>query len=135
MRAKTGLKLDTYFSGSKTQMADAIANPEIREQLENGDALIGTIDTYLDLSPDEDGSVCDRPHERQSHVAVRYRPPALGRAIVLPVRCPDAMRWRRVRESFEQFGTTDADGGFAEEVADLRRDGRFAGVAVCARLF
>jgi len=46
VRSKTGLKLDTYFSGSKLKWLIR-EKPEIRRQLENGEALIGTLDTYL----------------------------------------------------------------------------------------
>ena len=43
---KTGLKIDTYFSASKIQWL--IKNkPAIAAKLKNGDAVIGTIDTYL----------------------------------------------------------------------------------------
>lgn len=46
VRRKTGLKLDTYFSGSKLKwLLDE--KPELRRQLESGEALVGTIDTYL----------------------------------------------------------------------------------------
>jgi glycerol kinase len=46
VRRKTGLKLDTYFSGSKIKqlLAD---RPDLHQQLVRGDALLGTIDTYL----------------------------------------------------------------------------------------
>jgi len=43
---KTGLKLDTYFPASKLKwLCDK--TPSIKEKLENGQALFGTIDTYL----------------------------------------------------------------------------------------
>jgi glycerol kinase len=43
---KTGLRIDPYFSASK--LAWLIRNrPEIAKKLNDGDALIGTIDTYL----------------------------------------------------------------------------------------
>ena len=43
---KTGLKIDTYFSASK--LTWLIRNhPDIARKLEAGEALIGTIDTYL----------------------------------------------------------------------------------------
>jgi len=46
VRSRTGLKIDPYFSGSKLQWI--VRNqPGLREQLESGSALIGTIDTYL----------------------------------------------------------------------------------------
>jgi len=43
---RTGLRLDGYFSASKLQWL--VRNrPELRERLNSGEALIGTIDTYL----------------------------------------------------------------------------------------
>ncbi|HWA27983.1 MAG TPA: glycerol kinase GlpK [Lacunisphaera sp.] len=46
LHAKTGLKLDAYFSASKLQWL--VRNqPELRAKLADGSALIGTIDAYL----------------------------------------------------------------------------------------
>ena len=46
VHARTGLRLDAYFSGSKLQWL--VQNrPELRRTLATGEALIGTIDTYL----------------------------------------------------------------------------------------
>lgn len=46
VQSKTGLKIDTYFSASKLKwLVDN--EPDIRVKLEAGDALIGTMDTYL----------------------------------------------------------------------------------------
>lgn len=46
VHSKTGLRLDAYFSASKLQWL--VRNqPELRAKLEDGSALIGTIDTYL----------------------------------------------------------------------------------------
>lgn len=46
VQKRTGLKIDTYFSASK--LSWLIDNqPEIAKKLKRGDALIGTIDTYL----------------------------------------------------------------------------------------
>ncbi len=46
VRQLTGLKIDTYFSASKLKWL--VRNkPEIRAKLTNGEALVGTIDTYL----------------------------------------------------------------------------------------
>ena len=43
---KTGLKIDTYFPASKlTWLLNK--EPEIKQKLQNGEALIGTIDAYL----------------------------------------------------------------------------------------
>ena len=46
LRAKTGLKLDAYFSASKLQWL-VRHRPDIAARLADGSALIGTIDTYL----------------------------------------------------------------------------------------
>jgi glycerol kinase len=46
IRALTGLKVDTYFSASKLIWL-AQNRPELRAKLVSGEALIGTIDTYL----------------------------------------------------------------------------------------
>ncbi|HTZ21249.1 MAG TPA: glycerol kinase GlpK [Opitutaceae bacterium] len=46
IHARTGLKLDAYFSGSKLQWLVRF-HPELRRQLAAGEALIGTIDAYL----------------------------------------------------------------------------------------
>ena len=45
-RAKTGLKIDTYFPASKLTWLMREA-PEIKRRLDDGGALIGTIDSYL----------------------------------------------------------------------------------------
>lgn len=46
IRARTGLRLDAYFSGSKLQWL--VQNrPDLRAKLSAGEALLGTIDTYL----------------------------------------------------------------------------------------
>jgi glycerol kinase len=46
IRRKTGLMVDTYFSASKLKWL--VANkPGIAKKLKNGDAVIGTIDTFL----------------------------------------------------------------------------------------
>jgi glycerol kinase len=46
VRKKTGLPIDTYFSASKLKwLVDY--HPEIKKKLIDGDALIGTIETYL----------------------------------------------------------------------------------------
>ncbi|MEO7599839.1 MAG: glycerol kinase GlpK [Opitutus sp.] len=43
---RTGLRLDAYFSASKLQWL-VRNHPDLRGQLESGEALIGTIDAYL----------------------------------------------------------------------------------------
>ncbi len=46
VRQKTGLKIDTYFSASKLKWL-VTEKPDIAAKLKSGDAVIGTIDTYL----------------------------------------------------------------------------------------
>jgi len=46
LHARTGLKADAYFSASKLQWL-VNHRPDLRAKLEDGSALIGTIDTYL----------------------------------------------------------------------------------------
>ena len=46
VQQKTGLPIDTYFSASKLKWV-VDNHPEIKKKLIDGDALIGTIDTYL----------------------------------------------------------------------------------------
>jgi len=46
IHARTGLRLDAYFSGSKLQWL-VREHPDLAARLRSGEALIGTIDTYL----------------------------------------------------------------------------------------
>lgn len=46
VQQRTGLKIDTYFPASKLTWLFR-HQPEIRQRVESGEALIGTIDTYL----------------------------------------------------------------------------------------
>ncbi len=46
IRHKTGLMVDTYFSASKLKWLVA-ERPDIAKELNNGEAVIGTIDTFL----------------------------------------------------------------------------------------
>jgi glycerol kinase len=108
VHAKTGLKLDSYFSGSKLKWL-IHAKPDIRQQLENGEALIGTIDTYLiyRLTKTE---VFATDHTNASRTLLydigRLRwDEHLCALFDVPMRA-----LAEVRESFAHFGTTDADG-------------------------
>jgi glycerol kinase len=46
VHARTGLRLDAYFSGSKLQWLMQ-NRPKLRAKIARGEALIGTVDTYL----------------------------------------------------------------------------------------
>jgi glycerol kinase len=114
VRRKTGLKLDTYFSGSKLQWL-ICEEPQIRRRLENGEALIGTIDTYLIY--------------RLTKTAVFATDPTnASRTLLYDV---SRLRWdeelcglfdvptralAEVRESFSEFGTTNANGVLPNEL-------------------
>jgi glycerol kinase len=108
VRAKTGLKLDTYFSGPKLKwLIDA--KSDIRRQLENGDALLGTMDTYLIYRLTK-AKVFATDHTNASRTLLydigRLRwDEQLCCTFNVPMRA-----LAEVRESFDQFGATDADG-------------------------
>jgi glycerol kinase len=111
---KTGLKLDTYFSGSKLRwLIDQ--RREIREKIAAGDALIGTIDAYLiyrltsgsDFSTDVTNAsrtLLFDIHELQwdDELCSLFHVPRTA----LPT----------VRESFASFGETDAGGALGRPV-------------------
>jgi glycerol kinase len=114
VRAKTGLQLDAYFSASKIAWL-LRAKPEIRRQLESGDALIGTIETYLiyRLTKTE---VFATDHTNASRTLLydiaRLRwDEQLCYLFGIPMRA-----LAEVRESFQQFGTTDADGALPKKL-------------------
>ena len=133
VQRKTGLKLDTYFSGSKAQVAARRAAGHCASKLASGDALVGTIDTYL-IYRLTGGEVFATDPTNASRTLLydigRLRwDEELCALFDVPMRA-----LAEVRESFAQFGETDAGGRSAAKAADLRRHGRFAGVAVCPAL-
>jgi len=108
VQSRTGLRVDPYFSASKLQWL-VRERPELRAQLESGDALIGTIDAYLIYRLTR-GAVFATDHTNAS------------RTLLFDVR---RLRWDEelcalwqvpsralpeVRESFSKFGTTTIDG-------------------------
>jgi glycerol kinase len=114
VRGKTGLKLDTYFSASKLKWL-LNANSEIRRKLESGDALVGTIDTYLIYRL----TGCD---------VFATDPTNASRTLLYDIR---RQRWDEelcdlfdvrmrsladVRESFARFGETVADGALPRKL-------------------
>jgi glycerol kinase len=108
VRTKTGLKVDTYFSGSKLKWL-IHARPDIRQRLEAGDALIGTIDTYLIYRLTK-GEVFATDHTNASRTLLydigRMRwDEQLCCLFDVPMRA-----LAEARDSFTTFGTTDADG-------------------------
>jgi glycerol kinase len=113
VRNKTGLKLDTYFSASKLKWL-LNTNPELRRQLESGNALVGTIDTYL-------------IYRLTGYEVFATDPTNASRTLLYDIRRP---RWdeqlcdlfdvplralAEVRESFAQFGETNAAGALPKK--------------------
>jgi glycerol kinase len=108
IQSKTGLKLDTYFSGSKLKwLVDK--RPDIAEKMRAGDALFGTMDAYL-LYRLTRGATFATDATNAS------------RTLLFDV---EALRWDtdlcdlfrapvqslpEIRDSFARFGETDADG-------------------------
>jgi glycerol kinase len=112
VHAKTGLKLDAYFSASKLQWL--VRNqPELLAKLADGSALIGTIDTYLIYRLTQ-GRVFATDSTNASRTLlydiVRLRwDEELCSLWEVPLRAlPE------VRESFDAFGETTLDGALAK---------------------
>jgi len=108
VRRKTGLKIDTYFSGSKLRWLIE-SKPAIAARLKNGQALIGTIDAYL-IYRLTDGNVFATDFTNASRTLLfdigKLRWDAeLCKLFTVPINAlPE------VRESAGQFGETDASG-------------------------
>jgi glycerol kinase len=105
---KTGLKLDTYFSGPKLKSL-LHERPDLAEKLARGDALIGTIETYL-IYRLTHGAVFATDHTNASRTllydidSLKWDEQLCGLFDVPTAALAD------VRESFAQFGATDFDG-------------------------
>ncbi|HOB31332.1 MAG TPA: glycerol kinase GlpK [Verrucomicrobiota bacterium] len=108
IRAKTGLKLDTYFSASKLKWLIA-EKPDIAAQLSSGNAVAGTIDTFL-LHRLTGGKVVATDHTNASRtllfdITQRRWDPELCDVFDVPLPAlPE------VRESAAHFGETTLDG-------------------------
>jgi glycerol kinase len=114
VQQKTGLKIDTYFPASKlTWLFDNV--PEIKQRVTNGDALIGTIDTYL-IYRLTGGAVIATDHTNACrtllyNIADLRWDEELCALFDVPVQAlPD------VRESSAHFGDTDLGGQLAAPV-------------------
>jgi glycerol kinase len=105
VHAKTGLKLDAYFSGSKLRwLVDS--KPEIAAKLRGGDALIGTIDAYLVHRLTHGGAfVTDPTNASRTLLYDARRLQWDGALCDLFGAPPKALP--EVRESFARFGDTD----------------------------
>lgn len=105
---KTGLKIDTYFPASKLAWILA-EEPTINQKLENGEALIGTIDAYL-VYRLTGGKVFATDHSNASrtllfNITTLTWDDELCALFSIPMNAlPD------IRESSAQFGETDCGG-------------------------
>jgi glycerol kinase len=111
IHARTGLKLDAYFSASKLQWL--VRNrPDLRARLESGEALIGTIDAYL-VHRLTNGSVFATDHTNASRTLLFD----ITRLAWDDELCSWWQVPRRalpeVRESKARFGETTLDGTLA----------------------
>jgi glycerol kinase len=112
VRARTGLKIDPYFSASKLQWLIR-RDPALLAQLESGEALIGTVDAYL-IYRLTGGAVfaCDSTNASRTllYDITRLRwDEELCALWEVPRRAlPE------VRESFARFGETTLDGALAK---------------------
>jgi glycerol kinase len=106
--AKTGLKIDTYFSASKLKWLIA-EKPAIAAGLKNGKALVGTIDSYL-IYRLTNGGVFATDHTNASRtllfdVGKLCWDKSLCKLFNVPIGAlPE------IRESASHFGMTDING-------------------------
>ncbi len=114
IRSKTGLMVDTYFSASKLKWL--IANkPDIAKKLKSGEAVIGTIDTFL-IHQLTHGQVFATDATNASRtmlfdISKLHWDETLCRIFGVPMSAlPE------VRESAAQFGETDANGIFQKQI-------------------
>jgi glycerol kinase len=114
VQAKTGLKLDTYFSGSKLRWL-VRRRPEIAKRLADGSAVVGTVDAYL-IHRLTSGSEFATDPTNASRTLL-YDASALcwdGALCEMFETPPQSLP--HVRESFDRFGETDAGGALPGRV-------------------
>ncbi|HET7625581.1 MAG TPA: glycerol kinase GlpK [Verrucomicrobiae bacterium] len=108
VRAKTGLKIDTYFSASKIRWL--VENkPAIAAKLKNGNAIIGTIDSYL-IHRLTGGKIFATDFTNASRTLLfDIRQLRWDESLCKMFRAPISAL-PEVRESASQFGETDIAG-------------------------
>ena len=111
VQSKTGLKLDTYFSGSKLKwLIDE--RPDVAAKVRDGEAIVGTVDVYLihrlTAGRTFAGDSTNASRTLLYDVAQLRWDPQLCELFGVPLQAlPE------VRESFAQFGETDAGGALS----------------------
>jgi glycerol kinase len=114
VRGKTGLKIDAYFSATKLAWL-VEEHPDLAACLASGEALIGTMDTYL-VYRLTGGAVFATDHTNASRTLLfdiqRLRwDESLCALFKVPLRA-----LAQVRESAAEFGTTDVEGALPARV-------------------
>lgn len=108
IRRKTGLKLDTYFSGSKLKRLIG-ERADVSAKLISGDALVGTIDTYLIYRLTGGQTFATDPTNASRtllyDVGTLRWDTGLRERFDVPLQA-----LAEVRESSAKFGESDADG-------------------------
>lgn len=114
IRDKTGLKLDTYFSGSKVKQLLS-ERRDLRERLTSGDALFGTIDTYL-IYRLTGGKVFATEPTNASRTLFYNIEQLDWDAELCELFDMPSRALAEIRESFSQFGETDAAGALPKSL-------------------
>lgn len=108
VRAKTGLRIDTYFSASK--LTWLVENqPGLRDRLQKGTARIGTIDTYLAYRL-TGGAVFATDHSNASRTLLFNIEKLDWDAELCELFSVPRKALPEVRESSAHFGETDVAG-------------------------
>ena len=111
---KTGLKIDTYFPASKLTWL-LQEEPDIRQKLEQGEALIGTIDAYL-IYRLTGGAVFATDHSNASRTLL-FNITTLGwDAELCDLFSIPQKALPEIRESSAVFGKTDLNGTLSEAI-------------------
>lgn len=114
VRRKTGLKLDTYFSGSKL-MQLLQDRSSLREQLACGEALFGTIDTYLVYRMTGGTVFATDPTNASRTLFYDISTLSWDNELCELFNVPTTAL-ADVRESFAEFGETDLEGALPKKL-------------------
>jgi glycerol kinase len=114
VRQKTGLKIDTYFPASKLKwLFDN--EPDIRARVQDGSALIGTIDTYL-IYRLTGGAVFATDHTNASRTLLYNIADLRWDAELCALFDVPVAALPEVRESSARFGETDLGGALDQSI-------------------
>lgn len=122
IRAKTGLLLDAYFSGTKLKWI-LDSDPEIRSKAERGEALFGTIDSWLIWKLTEGRQHVTDVSNASRTMLLNIHSVEWDADILRELHIPRAML-PEVRSSSEVYGHTTllGAGGYAVPIAGAAGD-------------